>query len=160
MPDRGIGLEDALGARVAGSTEGMTLQVLAQIRDSLSAMNRDITAIHRDMKESNEATADVRERVIRLEERDRRLDDLEGTQAEHAEKIAVLMKDKDRRDGAVGMLGAIKSWAPFLAMLFSAACVLWLYGRSLGVVPSPPVTAAMPQPPVERRQQAEEGVKP
>lgn len=158
MPDRGIGLEDALGARVAGSTEGMTLQVLAQIRDSLSAMNRDITAIHRDMKESNEATADVRERVIRLEERDRRLDDLEGAQAEHAEKIAALMKDKDRRDGAGSFLGGMFKYGP---AIFSLLTVLYLFGRSLGVVPAPPAPVTVPTPmQIERRQQAEEGVKP
>jgi len=60
------------------------------------------------------------------------IDDLE-------DKVSALLRDKDRRDGAIGMLGTIKSWAPFLAMLFSAAAALWLYGRSAGIVPAPPV---------------------
>lgn len=57
-------------------------------------------------------------------------------------RVDALLRDKDRRDGAIGMLGTIKSWAPFLAMLFSAACAAWLYGRSLGITPAPPVAAA------------------
>lgn len=60
-------------------------------------------------------------------------------------RIDRLEKDKDRRDGAYGMLGTIKAWAPFLAMLFSAACVLWLYGRSAGIVPAPPTPVAIEQ---------------
>lgn len=53
-------------------------------------------------------------------------------------KVNALMRDKDQRDGAAGAFRLIKDWAPFLAMLFSAACALWLYGRSAGVVPAPP----------------------
>lgn len=146
MPNRGSGLEDALNLKLDGSTEGMTLQVLAQIRDNLSALSRDV-------RSNNEATADVRERVIRLEERDKRLEAVEIAQAHTDARVDVLMKDKDRRDGAIGMLATIKSWAPFLAMLFSAACVLWLYGRSAGIVPPPPVSqpTVIPAPPsVER----------
>ena len=125
-------IEDALNPRIVGTTEGMTLQVLAQIRDSLSAMSRKIDA-------NNEATTDVRERVIRLEERDKRLEAVEASVVTLDARVDVLLKDKDRRDGAVGMLGTIKSWAPFLAMLFSAACAAWLYGRSLGITPAPPI---------------------
>ena len=88
-------LEDALNPRMAGSTEGMTLQILAQIRDSLTALTRDV-------RSANEATADVRERVIRLEERDKRLDDLESDMKSADLKIGILMRDKDNRDGATG----------------------------------------------------------
>jgi hypothetical protein len=128
-------IEDALHPRIAGSTEGMTLQVLAQIRDGQ-------TAIMRDVRSTSESVVDVRERVIRLEENNRRLDDVETKQKITDAKVDVLLKDKDRRDGALGMLGTIKSWAPFLAMLFSAACVLWLYGRSAGIVPAPPAATS------------------
>lgn len=54
-------------------------------------------------------------------------------------RVDRLESDKDQRDGALGALGAIRQWAPFLAMLFSAACALWLYGRSAGIVPAPPI---------------------
>jgi hypothetical protein len=134
MPDRGIGLEDALSPRIAGSTEGMTLQVLAQIRDSLTAMSRDI-------RSNNEATADVRERVIRLEERDKRLDQIESTVGVLDARVDVLLKDKDRRDGALGMLGVLRVWGP---LIFSAIAALWLVGRSIGITPAPPVRVETP----------------
>jgi hypothetical protein len=81
-------IEDALNPRMAGSTEGMTLQVLAQIRDSLTALTRDV-------RSANEATSDVRERVIRLEENNRRLDDVESDVKAIDVKVAILMRDKD-----------------------------------------------------------------
>lgn len=122
-------IEDALNPRMAGSTEGMTLQVLAQIRDSLSAQNRDVRNVV-------ESISDVRERVIRLEESNRRLEAVEATILLHDTRIDVLFKDKDRRDGALGMLGVLRVWGP---LVFSALCAFWLYGRSLGITPAPPV---------------------
>lgn len=126
MPNRD--LEDALNPRLAGSTEGMTLQVLAQIRDSLSAQNRDI-------RNTVEAISDVRERVIRLEENNRRLEVVEAATKDHNTRIDALEADKQRRDGAIGMLGVLRIWGP---VVFSALAALWLYGRSFGVTPVPP----------------------
>lgn len=145
MPDRGADFNDALNPRMAGSTEGMTLQVLAQIRDSLTAMSRDI-------RSNNEATAEVRDRVIRLEERDRRLTDVEADLKVTSAQVAVLLKDKDRRDGAIGMLATIKNWSPFIAAVMATLAAAWLYGRSVGVVPAPPVhTQTQSVPAIERR---------
>lgn len=73
-------------------------------------------------------------------------------------RVDALLRDKDRRDGALGMLGTIKSWAPFLAMLFSAACALWLYGRSAGIVPAPPVAATRVEATIIPEQQKIEGI--
>ena len=125
-------MEDALHPRMAGSTEGMTLQVLAQIRDSLTALSRDV-------RSASEATAEVRDRVIRLEERDKRLTDVEADVKTLDARVDVLMKDKDRRDGANGLLGRVPGWLSFLIALGSAFSALWLAGRSLGIVPAPPV---------------------
>lgn len=135
MPNSGVGLDDALHTRFAGTTEGMTLQVLAQIRDSLTAMSRDIRA-------NNEATADVRERVIRLEERDKRLEHVEADIAVLDTKVAVLMKDKDRRDGATGFLSKVPGWVTFMIALCSALTAIYLAGRQVGFVPPPPVQPA------------------
>jgi hypothetical protein len=129
MPNSGLSIEDALNPRLAGSTEGMTLQVLAQIRDSLSAQNRDI-------RNTVEAISDVRERVIRLEESNRRLEAVEKTTNDHNRRIDDLEADKLRRDGAIGLIGALKVWGP---VVFSALAALWLFGRSLGITPAPPV---------------------
>lgn len=65
----------------------LELQVLAQIRDSLTTLNADMR--------------EVREKVIRLEERDQRVSSLEQTIAKLDTRVDVLLKDKDRRDGAV-----------------------------------------------------------
>lgn len=73
-------------------------------------------------------------------------------------RIDALERDKDRRDGALGLLGAIKSWAPFLAMLFSAASVLWLYGRSAGLVPAPPVSPTRVEATIDHHDRRIEGV--
>lgn len=66
----------------------LELQVLSQIRDSLSSLNSDMR--------------ETRERVIRLEERDNRVSTLESLVATLDARVDVLLKDKDRRDGAVG----------------------------------------------------------
>lgn len=132
MNSTGQNLHDALNPRLAGSTEGMTLQVLAQIRDSLTMQNRDI-------RTTSEAISDVRERVIRLEESNRRLEVVEGATKDHNTRLDVLEQDKLRREGAIGLIGLIKVWGPFV---FSLLAALWLYGRSLGIIPAPPVPAA------------------
>ena len=132
-------MEDTLSPRISGSTEGMTLQVLAQIRDSLSAMSRDIRA-------NNEATSDVRERVIRLEERDRRMDDLEARMHATEVDVSALMTDKDRRDGAHSLIGRVPNWLSFLMALSSIFGGLYLFGRASGVVPAPPAQSVIADP--------------
>ena len=133
-------IEDALNPRMAGSTEGMTLQVLAQIRDSLSAQNRD-------NRSTLETITDVRERVIRLDESIRRFDVVVTTTKDHDAMIDAFVKDKDRRDGALGMLGMLRVWGP---VVFSALAALWLFGRSFGITPAPPLsTPKVEQPRID-----------
>ncbi|MET1083773.1 MAG: hypothetical protein ABWY12_12110 [Burkholderiales bacterium] len=149
-------IEDALHPRMAGSTEGMTLQVLAQIRDSLTALTRDV-------RSANEATSDVRERVIRLEERDKRLDDLEADMKAADLKIGILMRDKDNRDGANKFLSKVPNWLSFLVALGSVFSAVYLLGRQVGFVPAPPVQPARVEAvihPEERRIEGIVGGKP
>lgn len=80
----------------------LELQVLAQIRDSLTALNADVR--------------EVREKVIRLEERDQRVSSLEKTVAKLDTRVDVLLKDKDRRDGAVSMGQAVVKHLPSLSL--------------------------------------------
>ena len=144
-------MEDALNPRMAGSTEGMTLQVLAQIRDSLTALNRD-------MRHVNEGLTDIRERVIRLEERDRRLEAVEHCTTDLAARVNALEKDKDRRDGAIGLLGAIPKWVPIIGMIASVLAAAWLYGRSAGIVPAPPTASTRVEAPGEHGERHEGAV--
>lgn len=62
-------------------------RVLKQISETLSDLSKDIR--------------ETRERVIRLEERDQRVSRLEQHILLLDERVLALMKDKDRRDGAV-----------------------------------------------------------
>ncbi len=61
-------------------------------------------------------------------------------------KVDVLMRDKDRRDGAYGMLGTIKAWAPFTAVILTAAIAFVIFGRMVGIVPPSPVIAITEKP--------------
>lgn len=144
-------LEDALSPRMAGSTEGMTLQVLAQIRDGQ-------TSIIRDVRSTNESIVDVRERVIRLEENNRRLDDVEADQRRTDAKVTILMDDKNRRDGAKSAFGMMKDWSPFIAAVMATLAAAWLYGRSLNIVPAPPVAPARVEATIQRDDRRIEGI--
>jgi hypothetical protein len=149
-------MEDALNPRMAGSTEGMTLQVLAQIRDSLSALSRDVRSARED-------TAEVRDRVIRLEERDKRLTDVEANVKALDARVDVLLKEKDRRDGAVSFISKVPAWLSFLIALGSVFSALYLAGRAAGIVPAPPAAPARVEatiPPDDRTITGKVGGKP
>jgi len=124
----------------------MTLQVLAQIRDSLSAQSRDFRSV-------SEGIADVRERVIRLEERDRRLDELEFDMKATDTKVGILMRDKDNRDGATSFLSKVPTWLSFVIALGSVFSAIYLLGRQVGFVPAPPSRFETITPRDERRAQ-------
>lgn len=80
----------------------LELQVLAQIRDSLTTLNSDVR--------------EVREKVIRLEERDQRVSSLEHAITQLDTRVDVLLKDKDRRDGAVSFGQAVVKHLPSLSL--------------------------------------------
>jgi len=65
-------------------------------------------------------------------------------------RIDALFRDKDRRDGAIGALGALRVWGPAICGVLT---VLYLAGRASGVIPSPPTTVTKIETPiaVERR---------
>lgn len=60
-------------------------------------------------------------------------------------RIDALFRDKDRRDGALGMLGVLRVWGPVIFSLFVA---MYLLGRSFGIIPSPPTTVTKIETPV------------
>lgn len=60
-------------------------------------------------------------------------------------KVDALFRDKDRRDGALGILGGLRVWGP---AIFSLLTLLYLMGRSMGIVPSPPTTVTKVETPI------------
>jgi len=65
-------------------------------------------------------------------------------------RIDALEQDKDRRDGAGTFLGGMFKYGP---AIFSLLTLLYLFGRSIGLVPAPPTPATLPAPiQVERRE--------
>ncbi len=109
-------IEDALHL-APHTSEAMTVQILAQIRDSLTAINRKQDTISRDVGNASE-------RIARLEERNERINRLEDTVRTIDTRVDVLLKDKDRRDGATGFAMALVK-SPAFAWLVGIAVSAW-----------------------------------
>lgn len=123
-------------SHAATTAEELQLQILGQIRDSLTVINRKQDALTGKVD-------DYALRVVRLEERNERIARLESMVAASDAKIDALLKDKDQRDGAQKVFVGFRGWLPVLiaigaavASIFSA---IYLAGRATGVVDAPPV---------------------
>lgn len=107
--------QEARGSRVAGNDNEKSpfeLQVLTQIRDSLSSLSSDMR--------------ETRERVIRLEERDCRVSVLENLVATLDNRVDLLLKDKDQRDGAMSFGQTLLKHLPSISFGgLLAAAVAW-----------------------------------
>lgn len=107
--------QEARGSRVTGNDNEKSpfeLQVLTQIRDSLSSLSSDMR--------------ETRERVIRLEERDCRVSVLENLVATLDNRVDLLLKDKDRRDGAMSFGETLLKNLPSISFGgLLAAAVAW-----------------------------------
>lgn len=121
--------------------------------DVIRGLSESIRQLASNMSDMQRTQVGVLERLAVLE-----ANKFADTIAVIDKRVDVLMRDKDRRDGAIGMLGTIKAWAPFLAMIFSAAAVLWLYGRSAGIVPAPPVAPTRVEATIHPEEQRIDGV--
>lgn len=95
----------------------LELQVLSQIRDSLTTLNSDMR--------------EVREKVIRLEERDNRVSSLESLVATLDARIDVLLKDKDRRDGAVSFGQTLVKHLPSLSLGGLIAAIVGWFSKAI-----------------------------
>lgn len=91
--------------------------VLMQIRDNL-------TALSRDSRTHTETLADVRERLATLEANDRRLLTVEQSVAAHSATLTVLMADKNRREGATGVVAWLfKNWPSLIGTIGSVIAI-------------------------------------
>lgn len=109
-------IDDALRVQASGP-DAMAVQILAQIRDSLSAINRKQDTISKDVSNASE-------RIARLEERNERVNRIEQTVQKLDTRVDELAKDKDRRDGASGFATTLLK-SPALGWLVGAAISGW-----------------------------------
>jgi hypothetical protein len=65
-------------------------------------------------------------------------------------KVSGLMTEKAQRQGAYAVFAWLRVWGPVIFSMFAA---LWLFGRSMGIVPAPPT----PTPVQAVRSPADEG---
>lgn len=123
-------MEDRL-TRSPGSVDELQLQILGQIRDNLSTINRKQDAI--DAKVTS-----VSERVVRLEERDERLERAEKSIEKMDGKLDALLRDKDQRDGAGRVFVGIRGWTPVIIAILSALAsivtAIYVIGRAANVI--------------------------
>lgn len=105
-----------------------------EVIKGLAESIRQLTGSIQDMQKTQVSMLE-RLAVLEAGKMTHRIDDIDI-------RIDALFKDKDRRDGALGMLGVIKSWAPFIGMILTAAIAFVVYGRMAGVVPPPPAAPA------------------
>ncbi len=122
-----IGFEDALQVgdpTVVDARSRLELQVLAQIRDNLTLIHREQRDMRESMKSVDEKIGDARERIIRLEERDTRLNRVETDLERHREQLGALLKDKDNRDGAMRFGNWLLRYGPALVGIIVAVVIV------------------------------------
>lgn len=101
----------------------LTVQILTQIRDNLAMIGKKQDGLGVDLQT-------VSERVVRLEERNERFSRLEVAISKEAGRVDALMRDKDKRDGAVGLIDWVGKHWPFTAFAAVAAgYVAWANGK-------------------------------
>lgn len=135
------------------------LQLIAQLADSVQKCASAVQDMRRDQAQAREVDRlgmqEIRERLIRIEE-NRVGEDLKALAITVKTEIArvdlaaktdsaridALETDRDRRDGATGLLNWLLKYGPALFGLFT---VLFLIGRALGVLHIPDQPAVVPQ---------------
>lgn len=103
--------------------EQLTIQILTQIRDHLALIERkqDIFGVEQHTQS---------ERIVRLEERNERFARLEADLSREKGRVDALMRDKDKRDGAIGLAEWFSKHWPFTAFATAAAAfVAWANGK-------------------------------
>jgi len=99
--------------------------VLALLRQMTSSMEGIASRLDRHIA----IVDDVRERLIRLEERDKRIDENQQRLNEACARIDALEDQQQRREGALGFVGWIGKNAPWLGAFLIAALVVLGFKR-------------------------------
>lgn len=120
--------------RGAVSNEELHTQILAQIRDNMALQGKMLSDQSRMLNE-------MHGRLIRVEERDERIERLEKSAEKSDAKLDALLRDKDQRDGANNVFVGIRGWTPVIIAIIAAIAsifsAIYLAGRATGVVSEP-----------------------
>lgn len=101
----------------------LTVQILTQIRDNLALINKKQDAFGSDLHT-------VSERVVRLEERNERLGRAEVAIGALDAQVRLLIADKHKREGAIGLVEWIGKHWPF-TLVASGLAALVAYANGL-----------------------------
>lgn len=100
----------------------LTNQVLIQIRDNLAQINRKQDAFGEEQNAQGN-------RIVRLEERNERMTRLEAAQEKVAGQVELLIADKHKRDGAIGVWSWLSNNWPTAGLITAlGAFVAWANG--------------------------------
>ena len=133
---------------------GGDFMVPASSSDAAMQIQLDIQRRMLDqMGQMNTKLTDIGERVVRMEERDKRIDENRIAIGENKRvtltkiealdaRLSDLEDTRTRQEGAVGFIKGVKDWSGVIAAVMSALGAAWLYGRSLGITPPPRAASA------------------
>ncbi len=143
-----------------GGAEGdlrFQFEVIRNLSESVRQSTDATRDLAKNMARMQETQVSMLERLAKLEAN--RVNESVAKVEERLENacraIDKLEQDKDRRDGATGLLSRIPGWLQFAMALASIFSAIYLFGRSAGVIPSPPTTVTKVEAPVAIERQGE-----
>jgi hypothetical protein len=105
--------------------KGQTMDAVAL--ETLRQLNGSLQSVVTSMQEDQRLLHDIHERVIRIESNrlESQVSELERKFDKMGEKVDALERDRDRRDGVMGLAGWLAKHAPWLvAILISAFAIV------------------------------------
>lgn len=111
------------GDQEASLRDQLTVQILTQIRDNLDLIRRKQDSFGVEQHELSIRLTKLEERNERLDRAEKAIENLDG-------RVDVLMRDKDRREGAIGLVEWIGKHWPF-TLLSAGLAALVAYANGL-----------------------------
>lgn len=109
----------------------------------IKQLSENVRVLASGVADMQKLQAQVVERLTRLEANrvDETVGKLEAKIEVLAARIGDLEQDKDRRDGAMGLVSKFPGWLSFIIAAASVFSAIYLAGRATGVVSAPPTPA-------------------
>ena len=121
--------------------------------DVIKGLSESVRQLAAGMADMQRTQVGMLERLATLEA-NKFAASIEGIKAD----VKILMIEKERREGARGAFAMVKDWSPFIAMIMATLAASWLYGRSLNIVPAPPVAPTRVEATIDQQGDKIDGV--